>query len=103
MRHDPHPDVLRLARSGHPVLAVHLAYRIATGGEMPPDTYHALSLGLDTVFGDYENLRIADTAPANRLLVDLAKLTPREAETVGDIWLANWRHGRTLNCPKEKT
>lgn len=102
MRHDPHPELLSRARAGMFRDALNVPYRLATGESMPADVYHDISFGLDEVFGDYENLRIACTSPAAKILVDRAKMTPREAEQVADLWLHHWRRGKTLNCPKEK-
>lgn len=100
MRHDPHPEVMKAARVGDFRSAMFVAYRLATGNAMPSELYHAASSELDDVFGAYDNLEIACTAPAALALVKIAKLSPREAELVSDLWLMQWRNGRDKNCPR---
>lgn len=102
MRHDPDPEVLRRARAGFFVDAINAAYRLATGESVPNPVVHRIQLELDDVFGDYDALKIACTAPAAAVLQHVGRLTSREAEMVADLWLHHWRRGRTLNCPKEK-
>jgi len=100
VRNDPDPRVLAAARAGQFKQAIDVAYRLTTGEAAGPDVFHAASLAVDDVFGQYQDVKIACTRPAADALV-AARMAPREAELVTDIWLGWWREGRGRNCPKE--